>query len=196
MATFVDGAGKRRAARREAGCVLSTLPGTSGIDQPFPQDLPKASPVPQPAALNLPKTPTNSSDEAMKGLSWGGMGEVLHRIVLGHSPSIFQVLAKTARGPQGPVPPEHLAQTLGPVLAASLQAQIVFAPMPIQDAIDLAEFLVYSAVMYSRFTPGAQMVGGMVEIAAITKHEGFKWINRKHYYDKKLNREAIHVIHD
>ena len=46
--------------------MLSTLPGTSGIDQPFPQDLPKASPVPQPAALNLPKTPTNSSDEALE----------------------------------------------------------------------------------------------------------------------------------
>ena len=129
------------------------------------------------------------------GISWGGMGEVLSRIVLGYSPALFQVLSKTGRGPQGPVSPEHLTKTLGPALAP-LQAQIVFAPMPIQDAIDLAEFQVYSADMYSRFTPGAQTVGGMVEIAAITKHEGFKWIARKHYYDKKINREAIHVIHD
>jgi hypothetical protein len=37
MAALLDGAGKRRAAGREAGCVLSALPGTSGIDEPLPQ---------------------------------------------------------------------------------------------------------------------------------------------------------------
>lgn len=68
--------------------------------------------------------------------------------------------------------------------------------MPIQDAIDLAEFLVHAAIMYSRFSPGAQIVGGPIEIAAITKHEGFKWIRRKHYYDQRLNREPEHVIVD
>jgi hypothetical protein len=129
------------------------------------------------------------------GISWGGQGEVLSRIVLGYSPSLFKALAPTGRGPRGPMTPEQLAGTLVPVLAP-LQAPIVFAPMPIQDAIDLARFLVHSAVMFSRFAPGPQMVGGMVEIAAITKHEGFKWISRKHYYDQTLNKEALHVISD
>lgn len=59
--------------------------------------------------------------------------------------------------------------------------------MPIQDAIDLAEYLVNLTVMWSRFTPGAAVVGGPIEIAAITKHEGFKWIRRKFYFDKALN---------
>jgi len=136
------------------------------------------------------------------GISWGGMGEVLSRIVLGYSPMLFQVLSQTGRGPQGQVSPDQLTQTLGPVLTAALQAPIVFAPMPIQDAIELARFLVHSAVMFSRFTPGPQMVGGMIEIAAITKHEGFKWISRKHYYEQVLNKEPmlikepIHVISD
>jgi hypothetical protein len=136
------------------------------------------------------------------GISWGGMGEVLSRIVLGYSPSLLQVLAQTLRGPQGQPLPAQTIQTLTPVLNASLQAPIVFAPMPIQDAIDLARFLVHSAVMFSRFTPGPQMVGGMIEIAAITKHEGFKWISRKHYYEHILNKEPllikepVHVISD
>jgi hypothetical protein len=124
------------------------------------------------------------------GISWGGQGEILSRIVLGYSPGLFQVLAQV-----GNVTPDEMARTLGPVMS-SLQAPIVFAPMPIQDAIDLAKFLVHSAVMFSKFTPGPQIVGGMIEIAAITKHEGFKWISRKHYYDQALNREAIHVICD
>ena len=62
-------------------------------------------------------------------------------------------------------------------------------PMPIQDAIDLTEFLAETAVKHSRFTPGAATVGGSIEIAAITKHEGFKWVRRKYYYSRDLNPE-------
>ena len=125
------------------------------------------------------------------GLSWGGMSEVVQRIVVGFSPSLFQHLAAVTQPPQNPA---ALASQLGPVLAAKMQAPLVFAPMPIQDAIDLARFLVHSSIMFSRFSPGANMVGGPIEIAAITKHEDFKWISRKHYYDQSLNKEPIHVV--
>src|ERR1022692_551833 len=37
------------------------------------------------------------------GISWGGQGEVLSRIVQGYSPALFQILAQTMRGQQGPV---------------------------------------------------------------------------------------------
>jgi hypothetical protein len=60
-------------------------------------------------------------------------------------------------------------------------------PVPIQDVIDLAEFLVHMTKMFSRFSPGAPTVGGPTEIASITKHEGFRWIKRKHYFDPKYN---------
>jgi len=68
-----------------------------------------------------------------------------------------------------------------------LEMSLVEAAMPIQDAIDLAEFLVDTTIQFSRFTPGAPLVGGPIEIAAITKHEGFKWIRRKHYFSEELN---------
>ena len=129
------------------------------------------------------------------GISWGGQGEALSRIVLGYSPALLQVLSHSMRGPEGPIPPEQVIAKIQPALAG-LQAPIVFAPMPIQDVIDLARFLVNCAVMYSRFAPGPQVVGGIVEIAAITKHEGFKWISRKHYYDQEFNKEPIHVVND
>jgi hypothetical protein len=129
------------------------------------------------------------------GISWGGQGEVLSRIVQGYSPDLFKILAQTMRRQQGSLSADQLSQMLGPALMY-LQAPIVFAPMPIQDAIELARFLVHSAIMFSRFTPGPQIVGGLIEIAAITKHEGFKWISRKHYYDQVLNKEPIHVICD
>lgn len=127
------------------------------------------------------------------GISWGGSGgDVLQRIVIGYAPGLFPLLARVTNPPQNPA---DMQKQLGPILAP-LQANIVFAPMPIQDAIDLARFLVHSAIMYARFLPGPNVVGGPIEIAAITKHENFKWIARKHYYDQTFNREPVHVIVD
>jgi hypothetical protein len=34
-----------------------------------------------------------------------------------------------------------------------------------------------------------RMVAQNRKIAAITKHEGFKWVKRKHYYNRAINPE-------
>ena len=68
-----------------------------------------------------------------------------------------------------------------------LTIPMVTAAMPIQDSIDLVSFLVESTIKFSKFAPGAATVGGPMEIAAITKHEGFRWVQRKHYFESKLN---------
>jgi hypothetical protein len=68
-----------------------------------------------------------------------------------------------------------------------LYSGLVHPAMPIQDALELAEFLVHLTVMYYRFRPGHNTVGGPIEVAAITKHEGFKWVSRKFYYERSLN---------
>lgn len=135
------------------------------------------------------------SDQA--GISWGGMGEAIQRLVLGFSPGIFQVLADVS-GAEGKSAStgKEVYESLNQLFMTRCQAPLVFAPMPIQDAIDLARFLVHASIMFSRFMPGAQMVGGPIEIAAITKHEQFKWIDRKHYYQQIMNWEPRHVLVD
>ena len=62
--------------------------------------------------------------------------------------------------------------------------------MPIQDAIDVAKFAVETAAKFARYSMDAETIGGPVEVAAITKHEGFKWVARKHYYSQELNVET------
>ena len=59
--------------------------------------------------------------------------------------------------------------------------------VPIQDAIDLVEYLVEVTIGFVRFTPGAPTVAPPIDIAAITRHEKFKWIRRKHFYSPDLN---------
>src|SRR5439155_26258019 len=51
------------------------------------------------------------------GLSWGGVTEVLQRMIVGFSPQLFAVLAAIIQPPQNPA---ALATQLQPVLAAQL----------------------------------------------------------------------------
>jgi hypothetical protein len=52
--------------------------------------------------------------------------------------------------------------------------------MPIQDAIDLARYLAETTVGFIRYSVlRRKTVGGPIEIAAITKHEGFRWAQRR-----------------
>ena len=119
------------------------------------------------------------------GINWGGQQEAISRLVHGVSPRLAGELVKLVR----PAPqPDQITQLVSS-LQLALQAPLAFAPMPIQDAIELAEWLVHTTEMFSRFMPGPQSVGGPIEIAAITKYEGFKWVRRKHYYDSSLNPE-------
>ena len=122
------------------------------------------------------------------GISWAGATESLSRLLMGFSPGLPRLLQIVTK----PRPSTQDMAQLMEFLGTNLTAPVVFAPMPIQDTIDLAEWLVQTAIMYSRFSPGAPIVGGPIESAAITKHEGFKWIRRKHYFKEKFNKEVGH----
>ncbi len=110
----------------------------------------------------------------------GGDVEVFSRLVLGYSQKIGAGLEKIG------VAPEDMANALKQ-LQLEMHVQLIEAPMPIQDAIDLAEFFVYATSTFTKFKRGAATVGGPTESAAITKHEGFKWVKRKQYFDRTLN---------
>ena len=65
--------------------------------------------------------------------------------------------------------------------------------MPTGDAIALADFLVGTTKQFVHFLRGADTVGGDTDLATITRHEGFKWIRRKHFYPRDLNLETDHA---
>lgn len=113
-------------------------------------------------------------------IMWGGQPEAINRLLRGYSNDIVPALIDAG------LPEERIAP-LTAHIASYTKTPLVLAPMPIQDAIALAEFLVYMTKMYVRFLPGADVVGGDTDVATVTKHEGFKWIRRKHFYDRALN---------
>lgn len=114
------------------------------------------------------------------GMTWNGQPEAISRLLLGFSNGLPDALVRLG------LDASDLPDVMGEI-RRNLLVPFVQPGMPFQDAIELAQFLINATIEFVRFTPGADTVGGPVDIAGITKHEGFKWIKRKHYYRKDLN---------
>jgi hypothetical protein len=111
--------------------------------------------------------------ETAFGVLWDGQYEALNRLVLGLGFDVGGTLVKHGL-------PAGDAARLQEELVRDLYATLSVPAMPIQDAVDLARFLVETTIGFVRFAVFLpKNVGGAVEIAAITKHEGFRWVQRK-----------------
>jgi hypothetical protein len=85
---------------------------------------------------------------------------------------------------------EQFEETRGKVMAQTYETMILPAA-PIQDAIDLARFMVEVTGSFIRFSiKRVKTVGGPTEIAVVTKHEGFKWVQRKHFFSQEINQPS------
>lgn len=58
-----------------------------------------------------------------------------------------------------------------------------------EDIADLAENLIYMTSMKRHVSPFAETVGGPIDVAIISKGDGFIWAKRKHYFSADLNRD-------
>jgi hypothetical protein len=117
--------------------------------------------------------PRRIMDEDGFGVLWDGQYEALNRLVLGLGFGIGDALVRHG------IPPDQ-ARDLQAKLVGDLYATLAVPAMPIQDAVDLARFLVETTIGFVRFAVFLpKSVGGAVEIAAITKHEGFRWVQSK-----------------
>jgi len=120
--------------------------------------------------------PTSVQKEDDMGPRWNGEEEALNRLVLGMASVLGEAVVK-----EGLLTQEQLDAAM-PKLYPHVIEPLIMNAAPIQDAIDLARYMVETTKGFVRFSiKRAKTVGGAVEIAAITKHEGFKWVQRKHF---------------
>lgn len=61
------------------------------------------------------------------------------------------------------------------------------AYLDIEDLSNMAESLISITSLSRRMKSEEESVGGPVDVAVISKVDGFIWIKRKHYFDKNLN---------
>ena len=58
-----------------------------------------------------------------------------------------------------------------------------------EDLANVAESLIALTSLKRRITSSEESVGGPVDVAVISKSDGFIWMKRKHYFDKNLNAQ-------
>ncbi|MCD8290589.1 MAG: hypothetical protein LUC91_03700 [Prevotella sp.] len=56
-----------------------------------------------------------------------------------------------------------------------------------EDMANMAESFISLTSLVRRMQPGEETVGGPVDVAVISKGDGFVWINRKYYFKPELN---------
>ncbi len=106
-----------------------------------------------------------------------GMPEAVYRLMMGWSPMVLEGMVRAGV-------PEGEARKF---LHALPMTHLAHPAMPIQDAIELVDFLIRTTCDFVRFDSGPPTVAPPIDLAAITPHEGFRWVRRKHYYSVELN---------
>lgn len=61
-----------------------------------------------------------------------------------------------------------------------------------EDMADVAENIVYLTSLMKKVSPEEETVGGPVDVAVISKGDGFVWMKRKHYFEPEMNPHFIH----
>lgn len=108
------------------------------------------------------------------GLRWDGEYEALDRLVFGLGTRFNEYAGKHG------IPEQHVFE-LREKLVPELYELLFVEAMPMRDAIDLARYLVQTTIGFVKFSVSrTKTVGGPIQIAAITKHEGFQWIQHGH----------------
>lgn len=80
--------------------------------------------------------------------------------------------------------------------ASSFQQDVITGPivnivslLPKEELPLLAESLVALTSLKRHVSHDTETVGGPVDVALISKGDGFIWIKRKHYFDMELNQQ-------
>jgi len=71
----------------------------------------------------------------------------------------------------------------------------IVSSLPKDELGSMAEALVNLTKFRRRITPERETVGGPIDVAIITKGDGFVWVRRKHYFRSELNPRIMAQYH-
>lgn len=60
-----------------------------------------------------------------------------------------------------------------------------------EDLAEMAESLIYLTYLKRRISSSEESVGGPIDVAIISKGDGFIWKKRKHYFNQELNKHFM-----
>lgn len=107
------------------------------------------------------------------GASWRGVPIPFVRLYAGVDPRLFGILQGLG------IAPDVIARAQQE--AAKLVSPIAFDGMPVQDAIGFCKFILETTIGVCTYELGVPSCGGPLQLAVITKRDGFVWVTRPKY---------------
>lgn len=118
--------------------------------------------------------PTTPAPKEMLGATWRGVQAPFFRLSQGYGFLVRERLE--AAGVE-----EHVAGEL----LDDLAIDVVFDGMPVQDAVDYAEFILKTTIGYTTFSMELSPCGGPLQVATILPDRTFKWLARPEVHIKE-----------
>jgi hypothetical protein len=106
------------------------------------------------------------------GFTWGGQKEIVDRIMSGYDSRLLKLIKDALD--LNPTQVELLNQVM-----KSVQFPIPINLLPLQDCVNLAIYFIRSTIDAQNLSVNLRGVGGPIDVATITRREGFKFIQRK-----------------
>ena len=131
--------------------------------------------------FNIPQAPgPEPRNEGEFGMTWGGQLEIANRIIHGYDPALLPLLCDKLNVPESDM------RALKDAIRHRFEYTVPYEVLPLQDCVDLAIFLIRTTITAQNLSVGVRGVGGTIEVAAITRKDGLKWIQRKEIHGENL----------
>jgi hypothetical protein len=146
---------------------LGVVIGGFSRDEFYPDEFQMFLPIQEPNEI----WPDPGENQRQYGVRWWGQTAPIERLYLGCDLRIIDWFVENGISQADAF--QHFAQ-----LRDRLMWPIIYEGMPIQDAVDLAVYLVNVTIGHSRFAVGPPVCGGQIDVATITSR-GFNWVRKK-----------------
>ena len=115
-----------------------------------------------------------------------------------HLLDVYKLSTRSSRGRVRRAANRMVEKQFEPVIEDFRQSRFIDPIMeiveylPKEELANMAEALVNLTSVKRRVSVEQETVGGPIDIAMISKGDGFVWIKRKQYFDKRLNPDYLH----
>jgi hypothetical protein len=107
------------------------------------------------------------------GITFGGQHEIAGRLLGGYDPRLEALMTENVH--LNAAQTTNFRQNVLPNLAMPIPYQF----LPLQDCVDLAIFLIKTTSTLQRWTTGVRGVGGAIDVATITRTDGYSAVQEK-----------------
>ena len=119
--------------------------------------------------------PIEQNPGKLFGPAWGGQTEITDRLLQGFDGNLPRAVQEAL----GISEEQHNLEEIRNGLKARSQLRIPWQFLSLQDCVDMAIFLLRTTITLQQWIIGVRGVGGQIDVATITRIDGFKAVQRK-----------------